>query len=214
MEFKDYKYIFPPRPENAIPPKDLDFWNEQPKMVYQPKYNGSNCTIYTNGESVYVMNRHRDRLSNFSITRDEIIENLYKKSGLFDKWLVLNGEYLNKNKSYINGESFNHKFIIFDILVYDKWLVKSTFSDRLDILNKIYLPLSGDELMDRISDNCFLTKTFVGNMTENFNKWIELDLIEGLVIKNSKSPLEPGFVQKNNVRWQIKCRKATKNYRY
>ena len=64
------------------------------------------------------MNRHGDRLTRFEIKNEEILS-LYKGTG---GWTVLNGEYLNKNKRDETGKSFNHKLILFDILVNDQYL--------------------------------------------------------------------------------------------
>ena len=43
-----YRYVYPPRPKNAISPCDLDFWDNG-SLLAQPKINGSNCVIFTNG---------------------------------------------------------------------------------------------------------------------------------------------------------------------
>ena len=39
-------------------------------------------------------------------------------------------------------------------------------------------------------------------------------MIEGLVMKRRNARLEVGSSEMNNVKSQIKCRKATKNYKY
>ena len=105
IRYESFQYIFPPRPKNPIQSKDLKIWDND-MMVAQPKLNGSNCTIYMNGQNVYTYNRHGQRMSNFDIDLKEI-SNLYKGRG----WMVLNGEYLNKSKKNEVGETFNHKFV-------------------------------------------------------------------------------------------------------
>jgi hypothetical protein len=47
-----------------------------------------------------------------------------------------------------------------------------------------------------------------------YNDLVEIDMIEGLVLKRKSARLEAGTSELNNVKSQIKCRKATKNYRY
>ena len=70
-KYNTYRYIYPPRPKNAIPSTELDFWDGG-SLLAQPKFNGSNCVIFTNGEDNVVMNRHNQRLTNFRLTTDEI----------------------------------------------------------------------------------------------------------------------------------------------
>ena len=112
MKYLNYRYIFPPRPRNAISPDDLNFWDNQ-SLLAQPKMNGSNSMIYTNGKKVIVMNRHNQRLTNVRVDDSEILS-LYRGTG---GWMILNCEYLNKSKMDETGQPFNHKFVIFDILV-------------------------------------------------------------------------------------------------
>ena len=60
-----FNYIYPPRPEYKIPPKDLDNFDTG-EYIVQPKYNGTCCIVFTNGKEVYVYNRHKQPLSWYS----------------------------------------------------------------------------------------------------------------------------------------------------
>ena len=100
MKYLNYRYIFPPRPRNAISPDDLNFWDNQ-SLLAQPKMNGSNSMIYTNGKKVIVMNRHNQRLTNVRVDDSEILS-LYRGNG---GWMILNCEYLNKNKMDETGQT-------------------------------------------------------------------------------------------------------------
>ena len=133
-KYLNYRYIFPPRPKNAIPDTELEFWDNG-SLLAQPKLNGSNSTIYTDGKKVIVMNRHNQRLTNFRLT-DEEVKSLYRGNG---GWMILNGEYLNKSKMDETGQPFNHKFVIFDILCFDgDYLVGKTFEERVQLLDNLY----------------------------------------------------------------------------
>ena len=114
MKYPVYRYIYPPRPKNAIPHLDLNSYDNN-TMFGQPKLDGSNCLIFTDGKTVKVMNRHSQPLTKFEIPTDEILK-LYKGTG---GWTVINGEYMNKSKRDEIGKTFNHKLVIFDILVND-----------------------------------------------------------------------------------------------
>ncbi len=213
MNYNGFSYIYPPRPKNACTPKDISRWDSN-MMVAQPKMNGSNCTIFTNGKNVYVMNRHNQNLTNFRIEKSEIL-------GMYSvcepgKWLVLNVEYMNKSKLDENLNTFNHKFIIFDILVFNsEYLVGTTFEDRISLLDKLYgTRESCKEYLYQFSENIFRVKTFKNNFETLFNQFIKIDMIEGIVCKRKTARLELGITENNNSKSQVKFRKPTKNYKY
>lgn len=213
MKYKAYNYIYPPRPSNAIPPAALADWDNN-TLIAQPKMNGSNCVVFTNGSELYVMNRHHQRLTNFRIDKSEILS-LYKSH--FDGWLVLNGEYLNKSKTDENGEIFNHKLIIFDILVYNsEYLVGKTFAERRQLLDEIYSVSDSDKwYLYSISDYIYRVKSYETGFASLFaNLTKRGSVIEGLVMKRKTARLELGNTENNNSRSQLKCRVATKNYKF
>ena len=88
MRYNNFSYIYPCRPKNAAPIQDIQKYDNG-MMLAQPKFNGSNCTIFTNGIDVKVFNRHKERLTNFNLTNEEICENIFK--GERGKWMVING---------------------------------------------------------------------------------------------------------------------------
>jgi len=210
-KYINYRYLYPPRPKNAISPDDLNFWDSN-SLLAQPKLNGSNCLIFTNGVKVVVMNRHNQRLTNFRLT-DEEVKSLYRGNG---GWMILNGEYLNKSKMDETGQPFNHKFVIFDILCFDgDYLVGKTFEERVQLLDTLYDQINCEkEYLFGISENVYRVKSYLSGFNDLFNKLTPIDMIEGLVMKRRNARLEIGSSEMNNVKSQIKCRKATKNYKY
>lgn len=67
MKYSNYRYIYPPRPKNAaIPSSDLNSYDNG-TMLAQPKLDGSNCLIFTDGKTVKVMNRHSQPITRFEI---------------------------------------------------------------------------------------------------------------------------------------------------
>jgi len=210
-KFITYRYIYPPRPKNAIPDSELDFWDDD-SLIAQPKLNGSNCLIFTNGVKSVVMNRHNQRLTNFRLS-DEEVKDIYRGTG---GWTVLNGEYMNKNKSDETRQSFNHKFVIFDILALDgEYLVGKTFQERVQILDDIYGQVDSEkEYLYNITTNVYRVKSYLNGFKDLFDKLTPIDMLEGLVMKRKSARLEMGTSELNNVKSQLKCRKATKNYKY
>ena len=211
MKYASFRYIFPPRPKNPIPNTELSFWDNG-SLIAQPKLNGSNCLIFTNGEKHIAMNRHNGRLTNFQLKDDEIKE-LYKGTG---GWTILNGEYLNKNKQDENRKAFNHKFVIFDILVNDgDYLVGKTFEERIKLLDTMFGQNECEKsYLYGISENVYRVKSYENQFNMLYDTLTPIDLIEGLVLKRKTAGLEMGTSELNNVKSQIKCRKTTLNYKY
>lgn len=212
MKYENYRYIYPPRPKNAIPISELNHWDND-TLLAQPKLNGSNCLIFTNGITYIIMNRHKQKLTNFRLTPDEI-KNLYRGDG---EWMVLNGEYLNKNKKDESGKPFNHKFIIFDILTYKgEYLVGKTFLERIKLLDELYGEKECEKsYLYNITENVYRVKSYYKNFNNIFNDITkDNDVIEGLLMKRINAKLEIGLTESNNIKSQIKCRVPTKNYKY
>ena len=213
MNYNRFSYIYPPRPKNAAPIADISKYDNG-SMLAQPKYNGSNCTIFTNGIEWRVHNRHNDKLTNFKLTPEEMSINIFK--GEIGKWIVINGEYLNKAKNDEKGVLFNHKLIIFDLLVYEgDYLLGKTFKQRIDLLDAIYGTEDSDkEYLYKISDNIYRTKTYGAGFVDLYSNLAKIDLIEGLVVKRHDAKLELGLTEDNNSKSQIKFRKKTLNFSF
>jgi hypothetical protein len=210
-KYLTYRYLYPPRPKNAISPDDLSFWDNG-SLICQPKLNGSNASIYTNGQKIIIMNRHGQRLTNVRVSDSEILS-LYRGNG---GWMILNCEYLNKSKSDETGQPFNHKFVIFDILCYDgDYLIGKTFEERVNLLDTLYDQVDSEkDYLYSISTNVYRVKSYRDGFKEFFDKYTPIDIIEGVVMKRCNAKLEVGSSELNNSKSQIKCRKSTKNYKY
>ncbi len=157
------------------------------------------------------MNRHNQRLTNFNISDNEI-KDIYRGEG----WMILNGEYMNKSKSDENGQVFNHKFVIFDILAFNgEYLVGKTFEERINLLDKIYGQIESEkEYLYKITENIYRVKSYLTGFKQFYDKYTPIDMIEGVVMKRKSARLELGTSENNNTKSQLKCRKATRNYKY
>jgi hypothetical protein len=212
MNYEKYRYIYPPRPKNAIPDTELNFWDNK-TLIGQPKLNGSNSVIFTDGRQFMVMNRHSQRLTKFELPMDEL-KSLYR--GTVGEWMVLNCEYLNKSKQDENGITFNHKLVIFDILVYrSNYLVGKTFSERISLLDELYGTNDSEkDYLYSISKNVYRVKSYETGFKQLYDELTKIDMVEGLVLKRKAAKLEIGNTENNNTKSQLKARKVTKNYKY
>lgn len=212
-------YIYPPRPEVMCAPNELSKYDNG-EYIAQPKLNGSCAVLQMDGTgSSLLSNRHNDLLTN---CKDLGFKNLYRGTGAF----TIVGEYLNKNQRGYNGSDFNHRFIIFDILQYDnRSLVGTTIVERQNLLNELYgtqemsVDANGGLLYDEFLwltayENIYRVRNYSGGFVELWGELVKHEVYEGLVLKRKSAKLEPGFREKNNTGWQVKCRKETKYYKF
>jgi ATP-dependent DNA ligase len=191
---------------------ELNFWDNG-TLLGQPKLNGSNCVIFMDGTRNMIMNRHNQRLTNFELSKAEL-NSLYKCNP--GELMVINGEYLNKSKQDERGVTFNHKLVIFDILVFKSdYLVGSTFSDRITLLDELYGTKDSEKpYLYSISDNVYRVKSYETGFKQIYDDLTKIDMIEGLVLKRKSAKLEIGNTENNNTKSQLKARKPTKMYKY
>jgi len=208
--YDTFRYLFPPRPESKTPPETLDRFEEM-GMVGQAKLNGSCSVLFTNGKQVFFYNRHKEQFKNKLLIDKEELARLHRGEG----WMVLVGEYMNKSQRDINNNLFNGKFVIWDILVFNGLqLVGMDLDKRLNLLANMYDTTSYDPYIRRISANCFIVETFTENFKILWQNIVKIEMYEGWVLKRPSAKLEDGNRVANNVHWQLKCRKETKNYGY
>lgn len=209
IPFKYYRYIFPPRAENITPRDTIEIYED--RFVGQPKLNGSNMVIFTNGTEVHIKNRHNKDMSNVKMPKEEFLK-LHRGTG----WMILVGEYLNKSKKDHTKNFFNHKFIIFDIIaINDEQLIGKSFEERIQLLDELYgTSDSSQPFLHGINDYTYRVKSFNTGFQKLFDELTLIDMYEGFVFKMKKATLENGVRSSNNTRGQIKCRKPTKNYSY
>lgn len=210
IRYESFSYIYPPRPKNPVDPKEIPNWDDG-IMIGQPKLNGSNSVIFMNGRDVYVYNRHNQRMTNFDLSKEDLLK-LYSGSG----WMVLNAEYLNKSKKDETGDTFNHKLVIFDILVYkSEYLIGQTFQERISLLDSLFgKGESGKSYLYSVSENVYRVRSYYSDFKNLFDELVKIDMVEGLVLKRKNARLEVGNREDNNSKSQVKFRKPTKNYKY
>jgi ATP-dependent DNA ligase len=216
--YKTFYYIYPPRPEYKIPPKDLDTFDTG-EYIAQPKYNGTCCIVFTNGKEVYVYNRHKQPMSWYSPDIE------FEKLAQSDQWYVYTGEYLNKGKLGETGTKEKDKFIIWDILVWaDEYLLGDDLLTRIKLLEETFpcqrgkINEDGLEMYEHLCHtdlkNIYKAPSYMNGFSKLFKDICKTDLYEGLVIKKIDSKLSYGFQELNNHDWQVKCRKPTKVYHF
>jgi len=208
MKYNSFSYIYPPRPATIISPKSLTKFESG--FFAQPKLNGSSMVVFTNGKICKIYDRHKKVLYNFKMDIKEILS-LHKEPG----WLVLVGEYMNRSKKDENNTIWNQKFCLYDILVRkNKYLIKTTFKERQNILDILYPINETKPYLSQISENNFRMLNIYKDFKKVYDEITQYDMYEGLVLKMIDGKLEKGLRSNNNTKTQIKSRKSTKNYAY
>lgn len=204
-----FSYIYPPRPETKIAPTSLDIFEKMFIYIAEPKLNGSSVEIYTDGKDIKIMNRHKEPII-CKIDKSELLA-LHRSDGQ----MIFCGEYMNKNQKDETDKQWNHKYVIWDIIMYsDKHLLGTTFEDRYRLLKALYPDKPVKKHLHQISENCFRVNCVIRGFKEMFDDISKCDMYEGLVLKCVDGKLENGTTVDNNTRTQIKCRKPTLNYNF
>lgn len=218
MKYNQFKYLYPPRPEQKTAPQFLSAYDTG-EYVAQCKYNGSACMVFTNGEELHVYNRHKEPLSKYSPAID------FKGLSHTGNWFVFCGEYLNKSKIGETGIKEADKYIIWDVLVWDGvYLIGSTLEYRLSLISARFpcqsrVSAAGDiEMYNYLCctdlNGIYTAPSFADNFALLYEQLVKVDLYEGVVLKKIKAKLGFGFNELNNTEWQLKSRKETKIYRH
>lgn len=218
VPYTKYSYLFPPRPEKTTHPDELSKYDND-RFIAQPKYNGTCCNVFISEDEIVVMNRHAGKITSQYNHID--FKGMHKGKG----WMVVSGEFLNKNQKGEDGKPFNLKFVLWDILVYQgEYLIGVTLEERLNLLEKLF-PCSGmsvgkstfenyKHLCCTKHENIYRAPSYYKNFDKLYKSIVDTDLYEGVVLKRRDAKLAFGFNSKNNNDWQIKCRKPTKNYAF
>jgi len=210
-KYTKFRYLYPPRPEQTIPFDAIDEYDNG-EYIGQAKLNGDCAEFYFDGEKVRYFNRHKkEGIKLFKLEDSEVLK-LHKS----ESFMVLSGEYMNKNKKGIDGKPWNHKFVIWDILVYNgEHLIGTTYEERVKLLDELYGVNEYNDYLYEVSENIFRVKTFYKNFSKIWNQIVEIDMLEGFVFKRKSGKLTDGTRnEKNGQLNSIKCRKSTKNYKF
>ena len=230
LPYSEFRYLFPPRPENPLPSRVIQLYENKGTYLFQPKLNGDCLEVYLNGKDAPIFyDRHKTIYTKIPANVATQINKLYRETigATTGKWMVLVGEYMAKSKRDEDG-LFNHKFVIHDIIVYDGvQLVGRTTEERIELLDNLYgkddkvLTENGVKTYKYLytcgQPDCFRVKSFYKCILALYNDLIIIGgdtpgMYEGLVGKLIKAKLENGITEKNNSSSMVKFSKPTKNY--
>lgn len=217
MNYSQFAFLWPPRPEKAIPHSFIGFYSKK-GWVAQYKKNGTCTVLFVSPEKeIITKTRHNEDHKRWS---PSVKSNAPFKTLPGNGWYVFVSELMDSKTS----EDIKDTHYINDILVADgRNLEGTTFEERQEILKSLFL-VGGEEETEShwiVTPNFWLAKT----ITEKFKStWTAINDVaqnmngaptdEGLVFKNPKAPLVMCSKSGSNSGWQVKCRVQHKNYTF
>lgn len=206
--FDEFRYLWPPRPETAVPSNLLGFY-ENLGWVAQVKKNGTCNVIAVSPEGeIIAMNRHQEPHKLWAPTEasSAAFTNLPGNG-----WFVFVAELLH---SKVAGGPRDTNYV-FDLLVADgEYLVGKTFAERATMLDAIFPETIGETTSHRvITPNTWVARIHKGPFLPLFEGLTAAE-DEGIVLKNPNAELEYCFKQSSNNGWQVKNRRQHKNYNH
>jgi ATP-dependent DNA ligase len=207
--------LYPPHPSSKIPNTSLDSYESSGEWIAQRKFNGTHVLVHVFGEKVSILNRHGTSPKMFSLSESHV-----------EQFISLN---IDTGKEYwFNGELLDHKtcspeykgkIVLFDILQAGRYFMRGpTQSERLDILADICgRPVGlepGRGIALSVSEDIWLAENWAAGFKDRFSDFLDMDEIEGLVLRKSSSVLESFGQKKYDVHWILRCRKPHKSGSY
>jgi ATP-dependent DNA ligase len=106
----------------------------------------------------------------------------------------------------IHDDELRNIQYLHDVLVFNgKKLYGETYADRLEFLEFLF--------KDHLDANTWIAQSHRYGFEDLFDS-LRGELNEGLVLKNPNAKLKPCTGPTANSAWQVKCRKATKQFAY
>jgi hypothetical protein len=207
MRYESYAYLYPPRPEKAIPP-NLFAYYQRKGWVAQAKKNGTcNVIAVSPTKELICMNRHREDQKLWAPTPASTAA---FKDLPGTGWYVFVAELLH---SKVAGGVRDTNYIN-DILVDDgKYLVGEKFSTRQDLLQARFRRGGQAETDSHwlIDENTWLARNREGKFQQFFDS-LDKPEDEGIVLKDPNAALAVCSREKSNVGWSVKSRRTHKNF--
>lgn len=208
--------IYPPHPSSKIPPHRLPFYESSGGWFAQRKFNGTRILVHISADRrVDMLNRHGEAPKMFSLSEGHVrqILSLDLEEG---KEYWLDGELLDHKTS---SPDYKGKIVLFDVLQAGEYLLRSPDQrGRLEILSRICRHPSerepGRGIALKVSDDIWMAESWDSGFSERFGDFLDMDEIEGLVLRKGASVLGNFGLAKYEVPWILRCRKPNASGSY
>ena len=208
-DYTEWRYLWPPRPERAVPKAMIPFFQRQGWSA-NVKKNGT-CSIIGRCDDKVIRSATRHDEPHKAWQADYNSPALRALKRLPNQWFVFEAEVLHSK-----GNGLRDFVCIFDILVANnKTCDGMTWSQRMSLLYQLFPEAKESRVftgLDMIDERLSIIRPLINvDFLEVFESLTNGE-DEGLVLKDPNSVLAPCYHPSSNADWQIKCRKPTKNY--
>jgi hypothetical protein len=202
--------LYPPRPKGKINPARLSKYEQSEKWICQRKFNGTHVVVHVPPDRrVSILTRHGTPPKLFSLSQNHIqqILNLNFEKGK-DYWLA--GELLDHKTT---DQNYKRKIVFFDVLQAGRYLIgRPDQMGRLALLDEICQPDPGcleptNGIALQLSPNIWMAEWWDQDFMDRFNDFIDLDEIEGLVLRKKGGAIDNFGTREYDVTWMLRCRK-------
>lgn len=201
--------LYPPHPSSKIPRHRLPLYEASGEWIAQRKFNGTHVVIHVSANrKVGILTRHGSAPKMFSLTgrHQNQILSLRLEEGK-DYWF--DGELLDHKTT---SRDYKGKIVLFDLLQAGRYLFRSPDqSVRLKMLSDICGNPSSKEpargIAFKVSDDIWLAECWRSGFEDRFGDFLDMDEIEGLVLRKASSTLENYGQKQYDVPWIVRCRK-------
>jgi len=209
VRYENFLYLYPPRPEKAVPAMLLDAY-ERMGWVAQLKMNGTNNVIFVAPDRrIITMNRHAEKHRAWEPSKDGL-RMLTRLPG--NGWWVFVAELLHSKVPGIRDTNYVH-----DVLVADgNYLIGRTYPERHATLQDALV--GSRKVEDRGHYRVLDERLLLANVHTKGHRALYAGLTrpeeEGIVLKDPKATLLPCGRQSANAPSQHKCRRPHDNYSF
>lgn len=209
MNYKEWKYLYPPRPEFVITSDMLPMY-EARGWYHQYKKNGT-CTTVTIDPKGNVKFMSRHATAHKAWRCPEWLSLAIAQYFPRKVWTMAVAELLHSKTPTIKDTLYFHDIIV----AHSMHLIGSTFEERQAILDG-YLPMEGAEAQSHwvLQAGIWRAKNIPTGHADAFLGIRNASIDEGLVLKDPKGKLRWCNKADANNSWQVKCRYPTKNYQF
>lgn len=208
--------LYPPHPLSKIPPCDLDSYESSGEWIAQRKFNGTHVLLNVSPSGrVSILTRHGTPPKLFSLSESHVRQILGLKLER-GKEYWFDGELLDHKTSSLH---YKGKIVLFDVLQAGRYFIRNpNQAERLALLSDICgNPTSlepGRGIALEISRDLWIAENWARCFAGRFADFLEMDEIEGLVLRKSSSFLENFGQRKYDVHWIVRCRKPDRGGSY
>jgi hypothetical protein len=227
LQVNTTQYIFPPRPQTAMPFADIVFFTEV-GWGWQYKINDSRCLIkYLPNGTVELWNRHAERFRSYTTPtwlEDQLLRTRHELGLDSDQLHILDGGLYDQKHAAIKDT-----ICIWDILVQNGLhLLGTKYKERFDTIAKGTTPYMFSHPSYEVpakfgssydaAPNVFHLEWCPGGTPQTAWDFVHTvnapfdensPLLEGMVFKDPDGILEMGLSEKNNESWLCRTRVKT-----